>query len=555
MLNHTYHMHNINKQQNVIFNVRHTNACKYTLSIAKYIMSAYTHIFIYIYIYIFFFALYITGIPASKKIYIYHHNDHYNLIIDIDTFYTQKTALCTVCFKVHQRKNPHYSCTNTCRVCKHKGCEGASIERINWKHCDICNRYLPSKQCFDNHKIIADDYTKSSCDLVHRCGYCNKSMLKTVIAQDKHNCGKVYCTVCKTQVVKDHKCYVQQMENDPTKNKVKWGKKKVMYYDFETCGSGEYHRPVMVALSDETGAYKKTFWGTKCAEELCDLILSKEFRNTIFFAHNAGRFDQYLILEHVFKTGYKPEVIYNAGTMLYLKIPTLQIEFKDTYMFIPRPLAALPKMFGIGNMAKTFFPHLLPFSEYENYNGEYVDAKYYDVDQINAQKRSECIEWVEKQRHDGTQFNYKADMISYCENDVEVLRACGEKFRELFRLKGDTDPFIECMTLSQSASFVYRKLHMPKDSIGIIPPWGYRTPRAYSNKGIIWVEYMASLIGSPAKHARNGGEYKIDEGVYVDGFIPPDGKDKHNGTILEFVGCHTHGCPSKKYGSMNTTGK
>ena len=345
-------------------------------------------------------------------------------------------------------------------------------------------------------------------------------------------------------MIADHKCYVKQMACDPIKNKEKWAKKKVMYYDFETCGSSGYHQPVMVALSDEAGEFKKTFWGSNCVEQLCNLILSKKFKNTIFFAHNGGRFDNYLILEHIFNSGYKPEVIYNAGSMLYLKIPYLQIEFKDTYMFIPRALAALPKMFGIHNMAKTFFPHLLPFSEYEHYTGPYVDTKYYDVDQMNADKRAECILWVEQQQNDGAVFNYKNDMITYCENDVEVLRACCEKFRELFRKKGHTDPFIECMTLSQSASFVYRKLHMPKDSIAIIPPWGYSAARAYSNKGIVWIEYMGELKGSPVKHARNGGEYKTPEGVYVDGFIHPTPGSGHSGTILEFTGCHTHGCPS-----------
>ena len=449
-----------------------------------------------------------------------------------------------MCWKVHDRRHPHYTCTNTCNICTHKDCEGFNTEHIQWVHCKVCNRYFPSQTCYGNHKTIPSGGTKTSCSTKHRCKDCNRTLIKTKIEKAQHHCGKVYCNVCKDHAPVDHKCFVKQMRCDPEKNKEKWAKKKVMYYDFETCGSGEYHSPVMVALSDETGDFKKTFWGENCVVDLCDLILSKKFKNTIFFAHNAGRFDQYLILEHVFKTGFKPEVIYNAGSMLYLKIPSLKIEFKDTYMFIPRALAALPKMFGIAGMAKTFFPHLLPFSEYEHYTGCYVDTKYYDVDQMSCEKRKECIEWVEKQQNDKVVFNYKDDMTTYCENDVEVLRACGEKFRELFRIKGQTDPFVECMTLSQSASFVYRKLYMPKDSIAIIPPWGYKTARAYSNKGIVWIEYMSSILDSPALHARNGGEYKTQEGVYVDGFIKPPADARHKGTILEFTGCHTHGCPS-----------
>jgi hypothetical protein len=486
-----------------------------------------------------------TGTPGGKKLYIYHHEDHYNTITYVDKFYGKDKILCTVCWKVHFVSAPHYKCTGQCRLCRHKGCNAEYIPKngVKWHHCVVCNRYFPSQTCFANHKVTAVGNSVSSCSYVHRCVHCSRTVRTTQLPKDKHNCGKVYCSVCRGYAEEGHQCYVRKMVCDEAKDEIKWAKYRVFYFDFETCGADGHHTPVMVSMADEKGGSKKTFWGVNCAEEFCKVIFSKKsYKNSIFMSHNGGRFDQYFILEEIFKAGYKPEVIYNGGSMLYLHIKELKITFKDTYMFISRPLAAMPKMFGVKDTAKTFFPHLLKFAEYADYNGPYVSTKYYDVNQMNPMKRAECMTWVEKHQKDGDVFNYKVNMIEYCENDVEVLRACGEKFRTLFREKGMIDPFIDSFTLSQASSYVYRKLHMPENSMGIIPPWGYKSPRAYSNKGVIWLEYMACKLHSHIKHARNGGEAKIDGGMYVDGFIPPEVGDDHKGHVLEFVGCHTHGC-------------
>ena len=166
-------------------------------------------------------------------------------------------------------------------------------------------------------------------------------------------------------------------------------------------------------------------------------------------------------------------------------------------------------MFGLSEVSKTFFPHLLHFSVYENYKGDYPDISSYDVDNMNHLKRTECIEWLDQMKQEGQVFNYKENMIEYCINDVEVLRQCGEKFRELFKNHGRVDPFIDGMTLSHSVSLVYRKLHMIPDSIAVIPPWGYKPCKKYSNKAVNWLHYISRTTGVEIKHARNGGEKKL----------------------------------------------
>ena len=61
--------------------------------------------------------------------------------------------------------------------------------------------------------------------------------------------------------------------------------------------------------------------------------------------YNGGRFNKYFILNFVFSTGEKPDVIFNGGTIINMRLPTYDIVFRDTYLYISRALSALPKMF------------------------------------------------------------------------------------------------------------------------------------------------------------------------------------------------------------------
>lgn len=98
------------------------------------------------------------------------------------------------------------------------------------------------------------------------------------------------------------------------------------------------------------------------------------------------------------------------------------------------------------------------------------------------------------------------------------------------------DPFVDAMTLSQATSYVYRKLFMPEDTIGVIPPTGYRSGVRHSHKSILWLEYQARERGVRIQHGRNGGEkYMTGEGVHVDGYVSPD-RNSGKAMIFEFLG-------------------
>jgi hypothetical protein len=268
-----------------------------------------------------------------------------------------------------------------------------------------------------------------------------------------------------------------------------------------------------------------------CLYEFCDFILTVDFQGVTFLAHNAGNFDLFDIMRYIYEKGTKIETMYRESTILHILVPLYDISFKDSYLFIPTRLSNFPSTFGFEG-AKSYFPHLLPYSEYENYEGSYVDKKYYDYNGMKPSDREKFLVWYNHKVEEGEVFRYKYDLRKYCETDVVLLRKGCETLRELFLSSGYTDPFSEAITLTHACSIVFRKCFLEKDTIALIPQTGYTSPRAYSTRGIKWLEYKAHKEGIHIRHARNDKEKYILGAYYVDG-ISTDGDVQ---TVYEYVG-------------------
>ena len=79
-------------------------------------------------------------------------------------------------------------------------------------------------------------------------------------------------------------------------------------------------------------------------------------------------------------------------------------------------------------------------------------------------------------------------MEEYCRSDVDILRrGCGCFRRELINISG-LDPLSEACIFAQACSKVWRKNHMPKKSIAIIPPEGYPNQNNNSIKAVRWIQ-------------------------------------------------------------------
>ena len=493
------------------------------------------------------------GPMADKKIVIFHENYHYDHISDVNKYFPKDYKLCFECGKTYHRNRPHMKCIKMCHICH--GLECDSDERINaqdfdWKKCLDCNRIFVSEKCYNNH--VMDHGLGVVCKKLKKCNECGNNVSgDKLYPPEKHRCGSKKCKICRKYVKadKEHLCYVQPYNLDAEDNE-KTLTRPVFYYDIETTTneSGE-HIPILLCFYSEDGANVKIFRGEDCIKDFgWELLGSKDYKNAIFLAHNAGKFDNYFITRFLLKEGYKLNLVHNGGAVMFFTIREYNITFKDSVMFLPKKLADLPKMFSLEKeICKGYFPYLYPYpGKEQNYKGPYPEPKYYNIDNMKDEARDEFLKWWEGENESGKIFDFHAELEKYCINDVHVLRLCVEEFRRMFLDLGGIDPILESFTLTHACSLVYRKKFLQPNTMAIIPPWGYKSAKQYSHMGLIWLEYMSKKRGVKIQHARNGGEKCIFNKYYVDGFIEPTleqiAKDI-KGTIFEMNGCRAHGCP------------
>ena len=491
------------------------------------------------------------GPLADKKITLFCSDNHYDCIKEIDRFMPRNKKMCYGCSRVYHSTWPHLKCLGLCNLCNGANCDGHTMieeKRTNWKKCRECNRNFPTTKCFENHK--KNHGVGIVCNKLKKCPFCLLNVKSANLTPpSKHRCGKTMCQVCKQvyELHGEHLCYVQKYKEDNEDTHIP---RPVYYFDLETRHRKDNQLvPTFVCFECERGNLLNVYRGDQCVEEFCTEILKdNRYKNSIFLAHNGAKFDNYFVVKFIQQQGYMLDLVHNGGSVMFFTIRSLNITFKDTYMFLPKKLSDLPKMFGMEeSVRKGYFPYLFPYpGKGVNYVGKYPDLLYFNIDQMKEGARENLVKWWEERVEGGHEFNYHVELEKYCSNDVSVLRMCCEEFRKMFLELGGVDPFVESFTLTHACSLVFRKNYLKENTIAVIPPWGYRQAKKYSNMGIVWGEYMGDKLGRHVHHARNGGEKKVCGKYYVDGFIPPNEQEKYcgiKGTVLEMNGCTSHGCP------------
>ena len=88
-----------------------------------------------------FFYIY-SGPEASKHIYLYAHNSHYDVITSMPTL----KKYWHTCKKGYDKIEDHL-CSDICKLCYTQNCP-----ITNWVHCSDCNCFFKSQECYDQHK-------------------------------------------------------------------------------------------------------------------------------------------------------------------------------------------------------------------------------------------------------------------------------------------------------------------------------------------------------------------------------------------------------------------
>jgi len=291
---------------------------------------------------------------------------------------------------------------------------------------------------------------------------------------------------------------------------------------------------------------EKSFWvkdfpnSTSVTHEVGKFLISPKFKGYTMIAHNMKAFDGCFLLRYMTENGLTPRPIFSGKKIMSLEVRPLKIRIIDSLNFLPMPLAAFEKAFGLEEAAKGYFPHFFAKPENYNYKGPLPPKDDYGCDGMKTEAREIFIKWHNDQTSSGVQFDFENDIAKYCRQDVQVLvKGCLAFKNLLMQLTDNTcDPF-QYTTLASVSSTIFKGKYMKPESIAAVPPNGYADVQNFSSCSLEWLEWQRQMKGvSNLKHIANSslGEAKV-------GNYRADGVDVENKILFEFYGCYYHGCP------------
>ena len=493
--------------------------------------------------------IYTANKCSEDKIYLLKTKNHFDMIKSLTAFY-DTPYYCHECKKAYTKRDKH-KCPSKCLSCftyaKDRKCEGNEIV------CEKCNRKFFGKRCFKNHlknRTKVEGKTDIVCNTVKKCLDCNRIITGKYV--NCHKCGYSECNNCNKDVGKNHKCFMKKVKakrgycmvssKKPCKNNDSSKKKdwcyscrtyteKYIFYDFEATQNTGTHAVNLSIAQDFEG--KEHIHNS--IEEFCKEFINDKFKGYTIIAHNSKGYDCHFILKWLIDQGIKPYYIYNGAKIMFMEIPKLSIRFIDSLNFLQMPLKSFPKTFGMNELKKGYVPHYFNKECNQNYVDPMPSKKHYGYNQMKPDERTKFLKWYEERVSENYIFDFKKEILEYCQSDVDILRRGIRKLREDFIQLENID-CLRYVAIANVCMTIYRSNYMPKKTIAIVPE--YAKTDNFSKMSIMWLNYVSN--GFNIQHALNGGEKKltIDDKTYkVDGFC------EETNTIYEFYGCFWHGCP------------
>ena len=134
-----------------------------------------------------FNAIIYSGPEAEKKIFLYLHDDHFDIITSMPAFLS-RNYFCIKCSRGYDHKEDH-KCNNVCHCCR----KVHDSSQEDWIQCDRCCRFFLGNECFDLHKRTTAK-GKSTCNTIYQCKDCGKTVNRKLDLN--HRCGQTFCKHC-----------------------------------------------------------------------------------------------------------------------------------------------------------------------------------------------------------------------------------------------------------------------------------------------------------------------------------------------------------------------
>ena len=508
------------------------------------------------------FSLIFKGPSAPHQIRLLKSNEHYDGVTSFPAF-TNHSYYCIECEKVYNTDDrAHHTCNGKrCTACSRFDCPDYVLGTQPEDHCTQCNTKFFGIHCKRHH------FESMQCQTHKTCLQCQGQY--AVIKGKRHRCGFAKCNVCKEYVyISDHRCYiqpvVQEKEAEETEEPTEEGGGSMVapppplfvYADFEAMKDHQgVFVPNLVSYSSSEEDAIHTLDGDNCTlqflEELDDLPEvpenNEQQRQVIVIFHNLKGFDGIFIINELYQQQRQVINQLTVGAKV-LSFTSGPLKFIDSLCFLPMPLASFPATFNLTELKKGFFPHLFNTPENQQYVGRIPDLEYYDADSMMPSKKEELLQWHNEQVARNVEFNFKQELIAYCNSDVNLLKQGCQKFQEEFQREAGFNPMHNCVTIASACNLYWRKHHLQPNTIAVEPIRGWRGANTnQSVKALQWLYFMEAQIPKQGasqdriKHVRNGGEQSVRTATtmyFVDGYDP------QTNTVYEFNGCLYHGCPS-----------
>lgn len=491
--------------------------------------------------------------------------NHYSLVLSPTAAFAT-AYFCGYCCIGYSTKFGHKRCRVKCNKCY----QSPPCERIVSIKCNACNREFANATCLQNHVWY------NVCAKFKLCKTCCISY--SVRKNFDHICGTKYCKVCREVVSIRHECYIT-----PTRRSAK-PKFGVLYvfYDFECFqtknlivddpSKKEHEVNLCVAqqacdvcrenpknkiICKRCGKRQHKFWGNNIIHDFMQYLggLNDKFTRVIVIAHNSQKYDAHFILRYMYANStvwklYEHSLIINGTKIMRIRVG--RYCFIDSLNFFNVGLAKLPKMFSLENNCKGYYPHAFNTPDNMNYVGAIPAIEYFWPDNLKPDDREKLLTWYEAEKSKNAIFNNRKELLKYCIEDVNILRAACLKFRALLHDLTEVEPFYQ-VTLAGTSMAVFTTKFMEERQIAIIPRNGYRFTDNQSFKALKWLEWEGHNRNLKIHSAVNGREVRIAANILVDGFC------EETNTVFSFLGCYWHQCvqcfPNQYHNDVEKTSK
>ena len=506
------------------------------------------------------FDLIFKGPDAPHQIRLLKSNDHFDGLTSFPAF-LNRSYYCIDCqrgFNTNDKEN-HICEGRRCSACGRFQCEDYVRGTRPTYYCSLCCSKFFGPYCNHHHVIT------KQCQSVKTCLKCQAQY--TVVPNRRHKCGFAKCPVCHEWVnINDHKCYIQPVvheEVEETEEPTEEGggcmvappPPLFVYADYEAMQNEEgVFVPNLLCYTSSEEEDIHVLHGENCSleflqelDELADVPQTDSERDIIIVFHNLKGFDNVFILNELYQQQRVVENQLTVGAKV-LSFKSGPLKFIDSLSFLPMSLASFASTFNLTELKKGFFPHLFNLPHHQNYVGRIPDIEFYDPDSMMSDKKEELLHWHSEQVARNVTFNFKKELIAYCQSDVALLKAGCEAFQQEFQSQTGFNALAESITIASACNLYWRKKHLEPNTIAVEPLRGWRGAQVnHSLKALQWLYLKEKEIvkqdGSSdrIRHVRNEGEQTVRTAVT---FYFVDGYDAVTRTVYEFHGCLYHGCPS-----------